>query len=210
MKQCPQCGAEYDNHVERCFVDGTELSHLSTSAAIPAIPQPALQSRSRAVPLVMMGVLFVVATPLVVVSLAWLVGIGGTPVEAARIAAPDPLSADELAIVEPLEPEPRLVEVGSIPEGAEVWEEQTRLCAPTPCMIEQPDHAPAIRELVLRMPGYIATTVQLAKAEDRLQVQMQTTRPSSARSIAPIPSTEPSTAPSEAPEGNAPDLIQER
>jgi hypothetical protein len=41
----------------------------------------------------------------------------------------------------------------SVPDGAEVWEGNTKLCA-TPCTTPHPEHAPLPREFVFKLKGY--------------------------------------------------------
>lgn len=189
MKRCPQCGAEYDNHVEYCFVDGTELSALSTSAATPLIPPPAIPpQRSRLLPLILIGVLLVVATPLVVGGVYFAMGPRpmGTdaPEDAPLVADPMPSGPTE---DEP-ESEVRLVRIDSVPTGAEVWEEQTQLCSSTPCVVEQPDHAPSERTFLLKMAGYAPTSARLTKADPSLQVALlPVRRPGTRRADLPAP-----------------------
>ncbi|MEN0063850.1 MAG: hypothetical protein AAGA48_16985 [Myxococcota bacterium] len=205
MKRCPQCGAEYDNHVEYCFVDGTELSQLRTSATTPLIPPPAIQpQRSRALPLVLIGLAFVVATPLVVAGVVWFTGpttIQNAP-EDPLVAAPVP---DLPVPVTTQEGAVRQVTVVSIPEGASVWEGNTELCSHTPCTIDQPDHAPARRLLRLEMGGYAPTDATLEKTAPGVRVSMRTRS-----SPKPPPFRAPPT-PVPEPEGTAdPGLIQAR
>jgi hypothetical protein len=40
MKRCPQCGAEYDDYVQYCFVDGAELAEAAARPAPAATPAP--------------------------------------------------------------------------------------------------------------------------------------------------------------------------
>jgi len=218
MKQCPQCGAEYDDHVEFCFVDSTKLSPLRTSAATPLVPPPAIPPRrgSRVVPLVVMGLIFVVATPLVVVGVIFAVGFDQGASDDAIMAEPTPPArSNDVPAGGAAEPGPATVRIASIPPGAAVWEEDTQLCERTPCSIEQPDYGPAVRELRLVMAGYETKLARLEKREDELTVSMQTLprprpgpRPTAGVSPEPEPAggSEPPPDPDPEPDG----LIIER
>ncbi len=215
MKRCPQCGAEYDNHVEFCFVDGTELSQLATSAATPGLaPPPALRpQRSRVVPLVLLGVLLVVTTPLVVVGVIYVVSLqssegGGEPPPPVGAVEDDLEPRSKPQQLDPPEPSAALVRVDSIPPGAQVWEEETRLCDRTPCTIEQPEHAPAVRQLVLVMAGFTPTPAQLEKSATSLQVEMRTK--SRRRSPGPPPREPDESTATSQDVPPAPEIIEER
>ena len=177
MKMCPQCGAEYDAHVEFCFVDGTALTQPPASGNFPIQPPPSLRAEpSRTVPLLLVALLSLVAIPLAVIASLFFTWLGSDDPSETKAELPPPIPAAKPP--PPVEPDPVQVSIKSTPSGAEVWEGETRLCDETPCLIEQYEHAPRRRRLILRMPGHLATPVDLTKSVPELRVPMLVATPS--------------------------------
>ena len=164
MKRCPQCGAQYDDHVEFCFVDGTELAAISGSATpslslgptptsppmaapLPVAPNSPLR---RALPLVLA---FGVLAALLMFTVIVLALMRSDPDPPAPTPEPVAVAPSPVRPPEPL-PTVAKVVVESTPEGAEVWEGSTLLCNDTPCTVDHPEHAPIPREFVLKMRGF--------------------------------------------------------
>jgi hypothetical protein len=162
MKRCAQCGAEYDDHVEFCFVDGSELGAGVVPAA-PPVPvvvneaRPASTSRGTAilaVVILMIGGLVLLGG---LAAALMLIVPGSKPPPPEPVPVPVPAPAVPV-VAPPPAPAPVVARVGftSTPDRAELWEGDTLLCT-TPCTVEHPDHAPVPRQFVLKRDGYVDT-----------------------------------------------------
>ena len=187
MKRCPQCDAEYDDHVEYCFVDGAELVLQAGTRSAPLPPPPSTSPSARFLPVVLLlGGVAVIA--LIVIGVLLTSGdrdVAGTP----------PLPPPEPQTEVPDAPPTPTVSITSSPQGAQVWEGSTRLCERTPCEVEHPDHAPIPRLFSLRLSGFEDASLEMADVSMAYDVPLrrvrqvaprgsgQATRPVSAPSI---------------------------
>ena len=166
MKRCPDCDAEYDDHVEYCFVDGADLVVVEQEVVVAPVSSATPVSEdggSGGRGLLGLGVFFLIGGGLVVVLLGLgitAVYVGGSPDETAMTSSA--VAADPRPVPVPLpvpvpepEPEPEVLQLGftSTPAGAAVWEGDTQLCE-TPCVVEHPEHAPVPRTFVLKANRY--------------------------------------------------------
>lgn len=188
MKRCPQCKAEYDQHVEYCFVDGAELVDLGDDEGGP-LPPPPSSSRLLPIVFVLAGLsMLVMLVVLVLVVMTW----SDAPPDDELMAAPTPAVAPP---PEPIEDGPgatvHKIMVRSTPSGAEVWEGSTLLCPATPCSVEHPDHAPIPRVFELRRDGYTSTRIEMTDVNAPLEARL---RDESAPRRSPSPRAEPAPA----------------
>lgn len=159
MKRCPQCRAEYDDHVEYCFVDGAELvPHTGMLQLTTPLPPPPAPTRSLLPMLLVLGVMGMVVLASGLVLIVFLL-------MEPQIATVEPEPAPEVKLPagEQAEPEDTVLEVrlSSSPSGAEVWEFDKKLCAQTPCTIEHPAGEVLERELIFKLDGYTPRKVTM-------------------------------------------------
>ena len=171
MKTCPSCGTQYEDHVPQCFVDGTSLEAVQsverhtvtpiptatppadgTPAPAQRIPPPA--SNNTGLVVLLGGAVVVLLMAGGLVGIAYFAAGRTSPPPVPVAVAPPPAPAPV-----PVPPPPQVVKLGvtSTPDGAAVFEGDTRLCT-TPCTIDHPEHAPLPRTLVLKAPGHEDTT----------------------------------------------------
>ncbi len=168
MKRCPQCAAEYENHVEFCFVDGSalptdsvEANPRSTSSAPPVVLPPQPRASRSMVPYMLLLLFVSVFLPLGGASAAWLMLRDPAPATAPATQAPAP-PTPTLPPPAPVPAPSKSIGIGftSTPQGAEVWENET-LLGVTPCNVEHPDYAALPRTFVLKKAGHPDATLQL-------------------------------------------------
>jgi len=184
MKTCPECGTQYEDHVMTCLVDGVDLSGVP-SAAPPSSTSQSGPHDADAVPVVvtqtsgpspgvaggvlaLAGLAMVLAVGVVVLAVVlWAFsGPPTTPSQPDPAPAPEPVPAPAVPV--PIEPEPEpapepepTIRLTSAPEGAEVWEGETKLCV-TPCDTPHPPHAPLPRSFVLKRDGFLDTPYEMS------------------------------------------------
>lgn len=194
MKICPDCGTQYEDHVASCLVDGSDLSAV---ASVPASmgPSSAPSSTPRGAPIVapappprrggggtvmlaMAGVLALLALLVVVAIMVVVFSSNSKPAplppepapQARPLPVPEPVAMP--VPVPEVQPDLPTITLNSNPEGAEVWEGQTKLCE-TPCTTAHPEHAPLPREFVLKMKGYVDTTYSMEVPDQEHMVSMR-------------------------------------
>ncbi|MBX2798863.1 MAG: hypothetical protein KTR31_14400 [Myxococcales bacterium] len=195
MKRCPQCEAEYDDHVEYCFVDGAELVYVARAVGKTPLPPPPPAPRRSILPLV---IVFVFLAIVAVAGLAAVVAMLSSEPSTTAKTPVQPV-APTVVPATPDEPAPILIGVDSEPSGAEVWEGRSKKCEATPCQVEHPEHAPDNRTFVLKLPGYRDATVTMEEVGAPLFATLRKRKgPRPSPKVRPVP------------DNNAPDIMDER
>ena len=214
MKRCPQCDAEYDDHVEYCFVDGAQLVQQTDRVAAASLPPPPEASpSSRLLPLVLaLGAAAVVALIVVAGVLVYVV-VGGEGDQRSAGEAEVP-STD--AISEPVQPSGALaataafVSVQSTPSGAQIWEGNTQLCPSTPCEVEHPEHAPIPRTFRVHLDGYEDGPIEMVDVRRAYEVELQRAGADTPPAPRPRPRSRPSPTASKPPTDAPQAILDER
>lgn len=213
MKRCPQCRAEYEDHVQFCFVDGTELRAVAASedSAVGRSPRASGRDEPQSVTgeAEASGGWTRPVTGVVGLALTAIGGIGilglAIGVLATSMRTPANTTGDRIDpdIVPRAQGEatpsaaPTLVKMihfESDPAGASVFEAHQQLCT-TPCEVEHPDYAPRTRSFVFKAKGYAPVEVEVVDAASPERVRLKPLGP------APRPTNRP---------GEAPDILPHR
>lgn len=142
MKQCPECGTLYEDHITHCIADGAELE---------AQPEPAAPTDRRwLLWLLLVPVLFCVVFVVGLVGLAVFQG-GTAEVEQA-----------------PVQHE---VVLDSVPSGARVFEGDVLRCT-TPCTLVHQAEQPLPRRFVLRADGHAEARFEMTSTQGPFLVEL--------------------------------------
>lgn len=173
MKQCPQCETRYEDHVDTCIADGTDLDTITdqtlamaTSTAVSGPhrqPPPAVVvRRANPLPWVLVGMLLF--------ALLMFVGVVLLGLTTARVASS---AATRL---------PDTFSIVTEPPGARVLEHGSIVCT-TPCALEHPADAPLPREFRVELAGFAPETYTISESTGRHRIRLS--------AVAPDPPPEP-------------------
>ncbi len=150
MKRCPQCRAEYDDHVEYCFVDGAELvPHTGMLQITTPLPPPPAPNRSLLPMLLVLGVMgmLMLSSGLVLIVFLFMEPKVATVEPNLPEVQPPPNTLD-------VDGEDIMVEITSSPPGARVFEGAEQVCPSTPCQIPHPTGEGRERRLTFKLQGF--------------------------------------------------------
>ncbi|MEZ4322207.1 MAG: hypothetical protein R3F61_32340 [Myxococcota bacterium] len=202
MKLCPECGTEYEDHVQTCLADGAELiaSAVTTTgpgavmAPTPVAP-PARSGGGGALVLLLLPIGFGLLLLLGGVGFVAMGGFGNTTPTPQPVVEPVPIPVPLPAPPpEPIEPPPVDVAFVTIPEGAELFENDTLVCA-APCTVKHPSYAPLPRTFIVKADGYIEQTFEMKEAKGPYLIELNRKRVAAPAPVRPAPAPVPSPGP---------------
>lgn len=183
MRTCSECGTHYEDHVEECLVDGTELGPPDAATPAPGVtfppygaaptipPATPAPTPNSSMPLLLVAGVGV----LLLIAIVVLIAVVATRPAPQAAPAPVPVVTVEAPVPPPPAPvAPAVTTVGIVsnPLGATVYEGEQVVCT-TPCNIEHTEGAPLPRTFRFELAEHEPGELVMAEATGPFVVQLK-------------------------------------